>query len=68
MKTDNIVAAPQIADVNAFYTEWLRNHVGGIEVFYEFMTTPGSERDKFLADMGAVTEFSGSVLTATLKK
>lgn len=68
MKTNNIVAAPQIADVNAFYTEWLRNHVGSIEVFYEFMTMPGPERDKFLAEMGAVLDFSGSVLTATLKK
>lgn len=67
MESNNILAAPQIANVAAFYQEWRRNHVGGLKVFYEFMTTPTPERDRFLVDMGAVTEFSGAVVTTTLK-
>lgn len=68
MESNNILAAPQIADVDAFYTEWRRNHVGSKKAFYEFMTTPSPERDRFLVEMDAVTEFAGAVVTTTLKK
>lgn len=68
MESNNILATPQIADVDAFYTEWRRNHVGSKKVFYAFMTTPSPERDRFLVEMGAVTEFAGAIVTTTLKK
>ena len=67
MESNNILAAPQIADVAAYYQEWRRNHVGSRKVFYEFMTTPTPERDRFLVEKGAITEFSGAVVTTTLK-
>ena len=67
MDNNNILAAPQIADVDTFYKEWRRNHVGSRKVFYNFMTTPTPERDRFLVEQGAVTEFSGAVVTTTLK-
>lgn len=68
MESNNILAAPQIANAAAFYTEWRRNNVGSLNAFYEFMTTPTPERDRFLIEMGAVTEFAGAVVTTTLKK
>lgn len=68
MESNNILAAPQIADVDAFYTEWRRNYIGGKKVFYEFMTTPSPERDRFMVEMGAITEFAGAIVTTTLKE
>ena len=67
MESNNILAAPQIETVDIFYQEWRRNHAGSIKVFYEFMKTPTPERDRFLVEQGAVTEFSGAVVTTTLK-
>lgn len=66
MESNNIVTAPQVAEVDEFFEFWQRNHIGSLNKFYEFMMTPTPERDEFLTQWGAKTEFNGSVAAVTL--
>lgn len=66
MESNNIVTAPQVAEVEEFYEFWKRNHTGSLSSFYEFMTTPTPERDEFLTQWEAKTVFNGSIASVTL--
>ncbi len=66
MESNNIVTAPQVAEVDEFFEFWQQNHTGSLQKFYEFITTPSAERDEYLTQWGAKTEFNGSVATVTL--
>ena len=67
MKRNNIIAAPQIADVRRFYEVWHRNHIGGMPAFYDFMTVPSVERDRFLSENGVSMAYMKNILAPTLK-
>lgn len=66
MESNNIVSAPQVAEIEVFYGLWKHNHTGTLSDFYVFLTTPGIERDEFLAQHGAEAGFSGGIAFITL--
>lgn len=66
METNCIVTAPQVAKVEEIYEVWKRTHVGTMSKFYEFITTPSVDRDNFLNEWQADTEFIGAVAAVTL--
>lgn len=65
METNNIAAAPQMANVSHFYERWRKTNVGSKDQFYKFLTTPSTERDEFFRSALVSTAFSGAVLTVT---
>ena len=67
MESNNIIAAPQVKDVGHFYELWKRDHAGGLSSFYEFMTTPTVERDKFISSSYHTVQFNGAVASQILK-
>ena len=62
MKKNNTTIAPQADDVPALFAVWRRNHVGNKEDFFTFMTTPSSERDRFLASVRVTGNISGRMI------
>lgn len=66
MESNNIVTAPQVAEVDEYYEFWLRDHSGSLSSFYDFMTTPTLARDEFLTQYEAKTQFNGSIVSVTL--
>lgn len=63
MEKNNTTIAPQCTDVDALFTVWRRNHVGNKDDFFAFMTTPDSERDRFLATVKVTAAISGRMIT-----
>ncbi len=63
METNGILTAPQINDVAAVYAVWKEDHAGGLGTFYEFMTAPTIERDRFIASLRTTVEFSGQTVS-----
>lgn len=51
MESNNIVAAPEIYGVNKLFEIWKCDHLGSIDEFYRFMTTPTSEREFFISSL-----------------
>jgi hypothetical protein len=68
MNTNNIISAPQIADVSSALRKWQDAHAGSYNTFYAFMTTPGTERNEFINSMDAVTGFTGTVVSTTIEE
>lgn len=67
MEANNIIAAPQVADVNELYANWHIANVGNMVQFYKFLTTPGPERDEFINANAVDISFAGSVLMTTVQ-
>jgi len=67
METNNIVAAPQMAEVDTFYEIWKRSHTGSRTTFFKFLTTPSADRDEFLNSFSAETSFTGAIAATTTK-
>ena len=61
MESNNIIAAPQIADIDALFAIWKREHGGTLLDFVDFMTTPSVERDMFVGVNNPELKVSGSV-------
>lgn len=61
METNNIVAAPQIADVNTLFGIWKQSHSGSRATFFKFITSPSAERDNFLNTFNNETSFNGAI-------
>lgn len=61
METNNIVTAPQIVDIDAFFDTWKQSHTGTRATFFKFLTTPSIERDNFLNAFNNETSFNGAV-------
>lgn len=68
MEHNNIIAAPQVADVNYFYRKWKESHVGSRSDFYKFMTTPSLDRDVFLSQWPDKAVVNGSIVSIILTK
>ncbi len=68
MERNNIIAAPQVADINYFYRKWKESHVGSRSDFYEFMSSPSLERDVFLSQWPDKTDVKGSIVSVILTK
>lgn len=66
METDNVVTAPQIADIAACYGKWRQTHNGSLDYFVKFMTEPTVERDRFVDSSDPTIKFNGSVLATTV--
>lgn len=67
MESNNILVAPQLTDAEALYKIWHRTYDGTHDAFYRFITTPSPERDSFFRDNNATVEFTGMLLTTTIK-
>lgn len=67
METNNIITAPQVADVNTLYKVWGETNVGDKEQFYKFLTTPSTERAEFINAQHVEISFFGSSLMVTVK-
>ena len=52
MESNNIVSAPEIIGCKKLYEIWSQNHLGNIDTFYEFITTPSVEREEFINSIG----------------
>ncbi|WP_290150325.1 hypothetical protein [Muribaculum intestinale] len=70
METNNIVAAPQVEDFGEIYNIWKRNHIGNMDAFFDFMTTPTPDRDDFINSLSDNTsiDFNESVVAITIKE
>ena len=66
MDNNNVVSAPQLADVAKYYDIWRKSHTGSLRTFIDFMVTPSPERDYFVNSLGPETSFNGSVAVVTL--
>ena len=66
MERNNIIAAPQVADVDAAFDRWSENHIGSRNDFYDFLTSPGAERDRFFSDNNTSVNFIGLVAAQTI--
>lgn len=67
MESNNILVAPQVTNAEALYKIWHKSHDGTHDAFYRFMTTPSPERDRFIQENNATSEFVGTLLTTTIK-
>ncbi len=67
METNNIVTAPQIADVDSLFGFWKRTRLGNRTTFYRFMTTPSVERDSFINTCIFETSFNGAVAATSIR-
>lgn len=66
MDNNNVVSAPQLADVSKYYDIWRESHTGSLRTFVDFMVTPSPERDSFVNSLDPETAFNGSVAVVTL--
>ena len=66
MERNNIIAAPQVADVDAAFARWSESHIGSRKDFYDFLTSPGAERDKFFRQNKSELLFFGLVAAQTI--
>lgn len=66
MDNNNIISAPQIADVDKYYRLWRKDHFGALSVFIDFMLTPSADREKFINSLNTRIIFTGSVASPTL--
>lgn len=49
MESNSIVTAPMISDVDSLYDYWRQMYYGSKSSFYEFMTVPSIDRDRFMS-------------------
>lgn len=56
-----MVASEECRDVNEAFALWSKTHKGGLDVFYDFMTTPSVERELFLDSIPHGVERKGSL-------
>lgn len=68
MEKNNIVTAPQLVSTSTdrALEKWQETHLGGRKEFFEFLTTPGAERDLFVETFGAKVEPLGAVSMITI--
>lgn len=66
MSKNNIITAPQVANIDKLYKIWKRTHMGSLSKFYEFMTAPSSERDMFVSSLESNVDFKGSIAVITV--
>ncbi len=68
MKTNNIVAAPQVHNVSSAFEIWRATYMGSRKDFYDFMTTPTIERERFITSLGerAAVKAYSSVAAITI--
>ena len=62
MMRNNTTIAPMTDDTDALFALWRRNHVGGKDDFFAFMTTPSGGRDRFLAVVKVTGTISGRLI------
>lgn len=63
MERNNIKAAISLNNFDGCESRWQKSiYNDGTKTFYEFITTPSYERDKFIASMEVEFEISGAVL------
>ena len=65
MISNNILAAPQVADMNALYIEWSKIYGGSYHSFEMFMTVPSVRRDSFLSRYEPEIRDIGEATTTT---
>lgn len=63
MESNNATLAPQTDDADTLFQTWRRNHVGNKNDFFAFMTTPSSDRDRFLATVTVNGGLAGRLIT-----
>ena len=68
MESNNIIAAPGVADAAGLYDIWRVDHTGSLSTFYEFMTTPTPEREEFLLSVKSriSRRFNGNVVETVI--
>lgn len=68
MERNDIVTAPQIVDVDNLYGIWKQSHTGSRASFFNFLTTPGVERDDFLGKFNTEISFNGAIAATITRK
>lgn len=68
MESNNIITAPQVDGVEELFPKWKQNHIGTVNTFYEFMTTPSAEREEFIISVTAECKFANGVAEVVLRK
>lgn len=63
MKHDNITLAPSTAQVSTLYKAWQENHIGTLDDFYVFFTTPSLAREEFLFLCESKSDLKGVFIT-----
>lgn len=68
METNSIITAPQTDNMSGLYAKWKSSHSGSIEDFYDFMTTPTTEREEFISSMRENVDFTfkGNITEITI--
>lgn len=66
MNKNNIIAAPSFENASAMLDRWRQTHVGNMAEFYEFMTTPGVDRDKFEDSVNTGYSISSGIIIQNL--
>ena len=67
MENNNICTAPEIVDVDALFETWHNTRPGNRADFFRFMTTPSTERDKFIAEQGIEFRSEGAAIVVIVK-
>ena len=65
MNNQNNLVAPQIDDIDEVYSLWKNSTGGSRAQFYDFMTTPSVERNRFLMKLDVKNEFVNNCLIQT---
>lgn len=63
MDRNNATLAPQTDDADNLFQVWRLEHVGNKNDFFAFMTTPSSDRDRFLATVTVNASLAGRLIT-----
>lgn len=69
---NSFVCAPQFVSVDRLLEIWKRDHVGEMEAFISFLSSPSADRDVFFASLETerveISEtFEGSVLSVVAR-
>lgn len=56
------VSAPEVNGMTNAFRMWKRNHLGGKDDFYKFITTSSVEREEFLSSLYHSPMMSGGVV------
>ena len=67
MESNNIVAAPQVADIDTLFGIWKQTHSGSKDDFYVFLTAPSAEREIFLSAFEREVIFDGAIVSAIVR-
>lgn len=67
MDKNNATTAPIVPDTEDLFLLWGKSHVGNVDAFYKFMTTPSVDRDSFIEALSPTIKFLGTALCVIIR-